>query len=72
MKKLSVIFIVVFAASVAFGSVNDGKDLFETKCVKCHSLARSLQKTKNLKAWKRTNKRMARYSKRSITAHDIE
>ena len=72
MKKALVIFIVFFAASVAFASIKEDKKLFEAKCDKCHSLARALKKTKNLKAWKRTGKRMARYSRGSITAKDVE
>ena len=32
MKKVLVIFIVVFTASVAFASVKEGKKLFEAKC----------------------------------------
>ncbi|MEE8431046.1 MAG: hypothetical protein V3S16_07355, partial [Candidatus Desulfatibia sp.] len=62
MKKTLVIFIVFFTASVAFASIKEDKKLFETKCVKCHLLERALRKTKSLKAWKRTGKRMARYS----------
>ncbi|NQT70167.1 MAG: hypothetical protein HQ552_11365, partial [Desulfobacteraceae bacterium] len=72
MKKVLVIFIVVFAASLAFASVEEGKKLFEAKCDKCHSLDRSLKKTKNLEAWKRTGERMARYSRGSITTQDVD
>ncbi len=63
MKNAFFIIITIFAASFAFASVQEGKVLFETKCGSCHSLERSLRKTKSLMAWKRTIKRMARYTK---------
>ena len=61
MKNSSYIIIVIFAASFAFASEQEGKDLFEAKCGSCHSLERSLRKTKGLRSWKRTIKRMAGY-----------
>lgn len=70
MKNAIFILITIFTASLAFASVQEGKELFERKCDKCHSLARSLKKSKSLTAWKRTNKRMARYSEGLITEQD--
>jgi cytochrome c5 len=66
MKKAFFLVITFFAASVAFASIQDGKRLFETKCGDCHSLDKSLQKTKDLMAWKRTVKRMERYARGRI------
>ena len=70
MKNVIFILITIFTASLAFASVQEGKELFERKCDKCHSLERSLRKSKSLTAWNRTNKRMARYSKGLITEQD--
>jgi hypothetical protein len=61
MKKLLFIITIICFASGSFAAVQTDKELFETKCGTCHSLKRSLRKTKGLKAWKRTVKRMARY-----------
>ncbi|MGB2690455.1 MAG: multiheme c-type cytochrome [Desulfobacterales bacterium] len=63
MKNTFFIIIAIFAASFAFASVQEGKELFEAKCGSCHSLERSLRKTKGLKSWKRTIKRMAGYTR---------
>jgi len=70
MKQAFVFVITIFAASFVFASVQENKALFETKCGTCHSLERSLKKTKDLMAWKRTIKRMNRYAKGRI--HETE
>ena len=62
MKNAFFIIIDIFAASFAFASVQESKELFEAKCGSCHSLERSLRITKGLTAWKRTIKRMASYT----------
>ena len=63
MKNAFYIIIAIFAASFAFASVQEGKELFEAKCGSCHSLERSLRITKGLMAWKRTIKRMDSYTR---------
>ncbi len=70
MKNAIFILITIFTASLAFASVQEGKELFERKCDKCHSLERSLKKSKSLTAWNKTIKRMARYSEGLITEQD--
>lgn len=62
MKKVIFILITIFSVSVSLASVEEGKKLFEEKCDKCHSLERALSKTKDLDAWKRTTKRMSKYT----------
>jgi len=72
MKNVFFILVIIFTASVAFASAQEGKELFERKCDKCHSLGRSLRKTKDLAAWNRTIKRMARLSDGLITEKDVK
>jgi mono/diheme cytochrome c family protein len=79
MKKVIFILITVFAASFAFAvvqggidSYREGKELFEEKCAKCHSLERALGKSKDLEAWRRTTMRMSGYSGGVITDVDAE
>ena len=40
--------------------INEGKIIFKNKCSQCHTLNRSLEKTKSLSGWKKTTSRMAR------------
>ena len=61
-------FILMPAASPA----EDGKDLFERKCSKCHTIDRALNKTKNHNEWWKTVKRMAGYSRGSIKENDVD
>jgi len=72
MKNALFIIIAVFTASVAFASVKEGQELFEQKCGNCHSLARSLRKSKSLSAWKRTAKRMIRYDSSNLSKKDAD
>jgi mono/diheme cytochrome c family protein len=73
MKKLFIVFfIVLLTAPSSLASLQEGKTLFERKCVKCHSLERSLSKRKDLEAWKRTTTRMSRYAKGAITEEEAE
>ena len=71
MKNAFFIMIAIFTATFAFASIQEGKKIFESKCGVCHSLERSLRKTKSLGAWKRTIKRMAGYSKGKISKIDF-
>jgi mono/diheme cytochrome c family protein len=71
MKIILSVLLIIFSSSFASASLEEGKNLFEEKCIKCHTLERALNKTKSLSAWKRTTSRMARYSEQagdSITA----
>ena len=53
-------------------SQQEGKRLFEEKCIQCHSLEKSLSESKSLAEWKRTTETMARYSDGAITKKDID
>ena len=76
MKYVSFILIAIFTASFTFASIPQDKKLdkklFESKCAKCHSLKKSLRKTKDLAAWQRTVKRMVKYSRGTITLPEAE
>ncbi len=75
MKKIIYILILLFTASYtssAFASIPQDKKVFESKCSRCHSLKKSLRKTKNLAAWQRTIKRMAKYARGSISEQDTK
>ncbi|MBL7178817.1 MAG: multiheme c-type cytochrome [Pseudomonadota bacterium] len=72
MKRALILLIAILTSSLAFATVEDGKTLFEQKCDKCHSLERSLKKTKDLAAWKKTNLRMMKKSRGDITEQDVE
>ncbi|MEE9122223.1 MAG: multiheme c-type cytochrome [Syntrophobacteria bacterium] len=72
MKKAFFILLTIFAAIFAFASIQEGKELFEKKCIRCHSLERPLRKYKDLSAWKRTVKRMSTYRPGIITEKDTE
>jgi mono/diheme cytochrome c family protein len=72
MKKAFFIITAILFASFAFAAEQKGKELFEAKCGSCHSLERSLRKTKGLKSWERTIKRMAGYPKAEISAIETE
>jgi mono/diheme cytochrome c family protein len=65
MKNITLIVLVIFLSSFTFVSADEGKELFKLKCSKCHTLERALSKTKSLSAWKRTSRRMARYSEQA-------
>lgn len=70
MIRLGVFFLFLFISTLSFASIEEGKNLFESKCGKCHSLERSLSKTKNLEAWQSTAFRMSGYSGGAITELD--
>ncbi len=63
---------IIFYASFASASVKEGRELFEAKCDKCHTIERSLQKTKDLGGWERTTKRMGRYSRGAISYRETK
>jgi cytochrome c len=65
MRLVVCLFILIIAASSGFAEANEGKALFEKKCIKCHTLERALGKTKNLAAWRRTTSRMSRYAEQA-------
>ena len=73
MKKfLLLLLIATFTVSIAPASSDEGKQIFENKCNKCHELERALTKSKDLKAWKLTTLRMSRYSGGAITEKEAE
>jgi len=72
MKKISFLLILLFIASSAWASAPQDKQLFENKCTRCHSLKKSLKKTKDLAAWQRTLKRMTKYARGSISEQDAQ
>jgi len=72
MKKAFILIMALFTASFVFASAQENKALFETNCGSCHSLERSLQKTKDLMAWKRTINRMNRYANERISETEAD
>ncbi|MEN8262870.1 MAG: multiheme c-type cytochrome [Nitrospirota bacterium] len=66
MRLIILILIVIFTVSFTDASEQEGEDLFKSKCGKCHSLQRALTETKGLEGWKRTSRRMVRYSRGTI------
>ena len=76
MKNIYILLCIVsLLLTYAVASADTGKDLFEKKCGKCHTLERAFNKTSNLNAWKRTITRMVRYSERAgqiITNEDAD
>jgi mono/diheme cytochrome c family protein len=65
MKRFTLIVLIFFLLSFTFASADEAKELFKLKCSKCHTLDRALSKTKSLSAWKRTSRRMAKYSEQA-------
>ncbi len=61
---------ILTIASYSDAAGLSGKELFESRCSKCHSLERALSKKKELKAWERTTKRMATYASGTISEKD--
>ncbi|GBE06321.1 MAG TPA: cytochrome c554 family protein [Nitrospirae bacterium] len=71
MKKIVLALAVFFIMTVIPASAQQGKELFERKCDKCHSLDRPLSMDKDLEAWKRTAKRMSGYIPGLISDEDV-
>ena len=66
------ILLAIVLALAACTSVQEGKELFEKKCVKCHALEKSLSATKDMAGWEKTTKAMIRYSDGDITEKDAK
>ena len=62
MKFMLCVILVIFSSSLTHASLETGEQLFKDKCENCHTLERSLEKTKSLSAWKKTTSRMAKYA----------
>ncbi|MBI4826909.1 MAG: hypothetical protein HY807_10905 [Nitrospirae bacterium] len=65
-------FLLLANVSFSSASSDSGKELFEKKCGQCHALDRALRKNKDLEGWKRTTKRMSKYSGGAISADVAE
>lgn len=72
MKKTFFILITSLLVLGACTAQQESKALFEAKCIQCHSLEKSLSKSKSLAEWKKTIETMARYSDGAITKKDVE
>ncbi len=72
MKKAIFIIIAMLFLCAAQSSAQDGRDLFEQKCIRCHTLERTLEKSKGFEEWKRTVMRMGSYTFGQITIQDSE
>jgi hypothetical protein len=73
MRFIICLAILIITSPIGFAAENEGKALFEQKCIKCHTLERALGKTKSLAAWRRTTSRMSRYAEQAgstITPED--
>jgi len=72
MKIIIVVLMAIVIASSACTSVQEGKELFEKKCVNCHEPEKVLNATKDLAGWEKTTKVMIRYSDGDITEKDAK
>ena len=72
MKKILVVLVGIILASTACSSNQEGKTLFENKCIECHSLEKSLKVNKDLAQWERTTKAMIKYSNGTITEKEAK
>jgi hypothetical protein len=70
MREFVFILATIFTLSSAFASEKEDKNLFEEKCGKCHSLERSLSESKDTGGWRRTTRRMAKYSGGDISGKE--
>jgi len=72
--SLVVFFVLVLAVSAKIfaESENGGKILFESKCMNCHPLSKSLDKTKSLDDWQKTTLRMSQKKNSNITKEEAE
>ncbi len=72
MKKMCFVFLAGLFALSACSSQQQGKTLFETKCIQCHSLEKSLKANKSLAEWEKTTAAMVRYSNGAITEQEAK
>ncbi|MBI5408848.1 MAG: cytochrome c554 family protein [Nitrospirae bacterium] len=74
MRRSTPILLIVaaFFTSGAFASSDNGRQLFESRCDKCHPLERALIKSKTLEEWKKTTLRMSNYSGGVIPVKEAE
>jgi len=72
MKIFFLFFLILSTAVNSSASTEKGENLFKRMCFICHPLQRALAKSKDLDGWKRTTKRMSRYSGNVITPENAE
>ncbi|RJR19629.1 MAG: cytochrome c554 family protein [Nitrospiraceae bacterium] len=72
MKGIILIFVILLTAADSSASSGEGEKIFKENCGKCHTYERSLSKTKDFEAWKRTTLRMAGYSRWEISSKEAE
>ncbi len=72
MSKNAIIVIFMLFLTAIQSSAQDGRDLFEQKCIRCHTLERTLEKSKGFEEWEKTVLRMGAYTFGQITLQDSE
>jgi mono/diheme cytochrome c family protein len=72
MKNILYVVCILLIGSFSSVSGEEGEELFQKKCGKCHAYERALNMNKDLAAWKRTTLRMVRYSRGEITSEEAE
>lgn len=72
MKRIFFILIICLFVMGACSSQQQGKALFEAKCIQCHSLEKSLKVSKSLAEWEKTTAAMVKYANGAITDQDAE
>ena len=73
--KTMILFLFFFIATTSLSFAqedNQGKELFESKCNKCHGLDRALGKKKDLQGWRSTTRRMSEKRNSGITRDEAE
>jgi hypothetical protein len=70
MKNILIIIFTCFFLFTGSASADEGKELFESKCKRCHSLERALNKSKDFESWGRTIARMSKYTFAKISGEE--
>ena len=72
MKKMGLTLIAGMFILTACSSQQQGKALFEAKCIQCHSLEKALKESKSLTEWQKTTQAMVKYSNGAITEREAK